>query len=303
MSASPHIAPEIDSFTPADAADLCRLVNTAIDGWPYCRAIGPELLAHWATLGPRVQPEQMLIARRAGRAVGCLHGEQRHGEHVVHFLAIDRSESGLVDALALLAHAERQARDAGMSRLRGPHWATAAFYGGYILGREPYHPHWHLGGTDAFVRAGFGVSTSAVILVAQPERLAAIEPLPAGYELGEGGYDGEFDAMPFRLVARCAGAEVATCGGRLYPRLRSARGGPVGQIGHVETSPEHRGHGLARILTTIAAHRLREAGAAELLIATGLDNLPALRAYERTGFERRHHIAEWSKPLAPPARG
>ena len=37
--------------------------------------------------------------------------------------------------------------------------------------------------------------------------------------------------------------------------------------------------------------------AAGLLIATGLDNEPALRAYERCGFQRRHFIMEWSKLL------
>ena len=43
--------------------------------------------------------------------------------------------------------------------------------------------------------------------------------------------------------------------------------------------------------------RLQEWGAAEALIATGLDNYPALRSYERAGFVRRYNINEWSKDL------
>lgn len=33
------------------------------------------------------------------------------------------------------------------------------------------------------------------------------------------------------------------------------------------------------------------------LIATGLDNKPALRAYERCGFQRHHFIMEWHRLL------
>jgi len=38
-------------------------------------------------------------------------------------------------------------------------------------------------------------------------------------------------------------------------------------------------------------------GAAQVLISTGLENTPALRAYERAGFVRRHNQNEWQKVL------
>jgi hypothetical protein len=45
-----------------------------------------------------------------------------------------------------------------------------------------------------------------------------------------------------------------------------------------------------------AEHRA-EMGAGDVLIGTGLNNLPALKAYEAVGFQRRHSINGWSKQL------
>ena len=71
----------------------------------------------------------------------------------------------------------------------------------------------------------------------------------------------------------------------------------MGQIGHVGTDAEHRGKGLSRVMVQMCLMRLREWGASEALIATGLDNFPALRSYENAGFERRYNTNEWSKTL------
>jgi ribosomal protein S18 acetylase RimI-like enzyme len=54
---------------------------------------------------------------------------------------------------------------------------------------------------------------------------------------------------------------------------------------------------LARIMSQMCLRDLQAMGASEVLIATGLDNQPALRAYEKAGFKRRYNINEWSKSL------
>ena len=51
------------------------------------------------------------------------------------------------------------------------------------------------------------------------------------------------------------------------------------------------------MMVKLCLRRLAEMGAEEVLISTGLNNPPALRAYENAGFRRRHSINEWSKDL------
>ena len=81
--------------------------------------------------------------------------------------------------------------------------------------------------------------------------------------------------------------------------MTASGGGPVGQIGNVSTEADHRGRGLARIMVKKCLQDLREMGAAETLIATSLDNFPALKSYENAGFERRYNINHWVKNLKP----
>ena len=59
--------------------------------------------------------------------------------------------------------------------------------------------------------------------------------------------------------------------------MLDADGKPTGQIGNVTTESEHRNRGLARIMVAMSLRRLAEMGGGEALIATGLDNEPALR--------------------------
>lgn len=89
-----------------------------------------------------------------------------------------------------------------------------------------------------------------------------------------------------RFAATFDGREVATCTGRLFEELAAPGGGPVGQLGLVGTDEAHRGRRLARSLVELSLQRLREWGASECILATGLDNIPALRTYENAGFER-----------------
>lgn len=284
----------IVSLSPATEADMVALVNAYTRGWPYTRPIDAGLLAHWPILGDRYQPANMLIARAGGRPLAFAHGESRGREHFVHLLAL---APGAVDAgVALLAEIERRARAAEAKGICGPTCSSGAFYGGYLLGLEPYHPHWAADATDAFVQAGFVMTQSEAFMVAD---LSADPPQfapPADYEIADANADPEFKARVFRLVALSQGKEVATCGGRLYPELRAADK-PIGQLGFVGADEAHRGKGLATALVSRSLHLLRDWGAGLVLISTGFENAPALRAYEKAGFRRKHNLNEWSKPL------
>jgi len=286
---------EVRPFSAETEPDVLWLINEYTAGWPYTRPVDAKLTAHWRTLGHRYQPDRMLIAYRDGAPRCFLHGERDHSQQFVHLLAARPGAAG--EAAALLARAEMEARRDRARRMCGPTCLSGRFYGGYILGLEPYHPHWAAEVTDAFVQAGFLMSQSEALMVADMSDSIAPRDLPPGYELGDGQADPEFGARTFRLAARAGGKAVATCGGRLYPRLLAAGGGPIGQLGFVGTEEQHRGKGLATALVARALIRLKEWGAAMVLISTGLENAPALRAYQRAGFRRKHNLNEWSKIL------
>lgn len=288
----------VRTFDDSTQGDALRLINSYIGNWPYCRAVDTGLVEHWRTLA-NYQPEEMLIAYRGREARAFLHGEFREGKRAIaHLVAMAPGAVG--EAVELLRRFEQMARQVDLQRLVGPHWATAAFYGSYILGREPYHPHWAAEGTEVFVRAGCRISHPGVILIRDMSETINVEPAPAGYEIRDAEkFTAEYDADALGFETYWQGQTVARCGARLYRKLLSPIGGPVGQLGHVGTDEAHRGKGLARIMSQIALMRLCEMGASECLIATGLDNYPALRAYERVGFQRRYNINEWSKELRP----
>ncbi len=283
------------TFSPETEPDVISLVNASTATWPYCRPLGPELLAHWRSLGPAFQPERLLIAYHSDEPRAFAHGELDRDCHYVHLLAM---VPGAIDeGVELLHDAEQQARAAGATRLCGPTCVSGKFYGGYVLGLEPYHPHWGTDATEVFVQAGFRITQSEAFMIAsRPAHLSTPTP-PTGCELVETPCEPEFQARAFRYAALYDGREVAVCGGRLYPNLPAPSGGPVGQVGPVETDEPHRNRGLATALVILTLNRLWEWGASEALVSTGLENGPALRAYEKCGFRRRHLVMEWGKEL------
>jgi len=58
-----------------------------------------------------------------------------------------------------------------------------------------------------------------------------------------------------------------------------------GEIGALHVTPEHQGKGLGRALVRAGARRLRERGAATMLLYVFCDNEPARRFYESLGGE------------------
>lgn len=282
------------SFSAEIEADALAVANNYLAGWPYTRPLDAKLVAQWKAL-PRFQPDNMWIAYRDGRPRAFLHGE-REGEAIyIHLLAL---MPGAAEECAwLLGEMEAHARGQGIRKLIGPHYRANAFYGAYVLGCEPYHPHWAIEGTEAWVRAGFRISHPAVLMVRSPAAPAAAGTAPPEYTIEECPARSEFAARAFGFRALFEGKELAHCYARLYPELKDRSGLPVGQLGHVGTDPAHQGKGLAKVMSRMCLARLREWGGGDCLIATGLDNHAALRAYEKTGFERRYNINEWSKDI------
>jgi len=283
----------IREFGPETEADAVALVNAYIAGWPYCRPVDRRLIEHWKTLGLLFQPHNMLLAYADGLPRAFLHGEARREHGFIHLLAT--APGATADGMRLVA--EFESRVVGQRALMGPSWNAAVFYAGYILGREPCQPHWASDSTRVFTRMGYRIGAPAVLMKAELAREIETEPLPEGYTLDEASFPAEFDARPFCFIARRLDEQVALCGARLYPYQPAPGGGIIGQVGHVNTQEAHRGKGLARILTKQCLHRLREWGAVESLLATSLDNYPALAAYERAGFRRWELMPVWEKTM------
>lgn len=290
---------DIIHFAPERSADLIETINASTADWPHCCPIDSDLLGYWQTSRPEYRPKGILMHYSGNRCMGILHGEQHNDTAHTHLLALRPDPAASETGLALMREWERLARQRHLRQIVSPTWRASLFYCGHILGNEPYHPHWATAATDAYLRAGFRISHPALILTCGlPRPTSTPERLAAGYEVIEVTPNPEHRAQAFGFHAMHNGVKAAHCYARLYPHLPSVPSGkPTGQIGNVTTEPDHRNRGLARILVAMALRRLTEMGAGEALIATGLDNEPALRAYERCGFERRHFIMEWSKSL------
>jgi GNAT superfamily N-acetyltransferase len=307
--------PNQRTFSEGASADVIAVVNAYTAGWAYTRPIDGALLEHWRGL-PEFQPGSILIAYRHGTPVAMLHGEIRaEGLAFVHLLAVagggkvagggnaaggakaEAKTEAKAEAQSLLEGFELSARSAGAKRIIGPSPAAAVFYGGYVLGAEPYHPHWAIESLEVYIRAGYHISQSDTLMVCDLAGEVAVDAAPEGYQVVPADVAPEFGASAFGYNGLYDGQRVAYCHARHYPLLMSPRGTAVGQIGPVGTNSSHRGKGLARVMTQMCVARLREMGAGEAILSTGLDNVPALRAYRRAGFRACYGMTEWTKDL------
>ncbi len=133
--------------------------------------------------------------------------------------------------------------------MRSPCYRAGAFYGGYICGREPYLPISAVECSEAFVRAGFTITHTAVILAMDTRDCSANLLLPRLYH----GRD-ECGARVRRSYVRVCRDERGRAGGpllcplltRVLPRRRRVDR----QVGGVWTDDSHRNRGLASVLTT-----------------------------------------------------
>ncbi|NLW49920.1 MAG: GNAT family N-acetyltransferase [Candidatus Brocadiaceae bacterium] len=286
---------ELRPFDPDRPGPEIAVVNAFTAGWPYSRPIDEALVRHWRTQ-PGFEPDLMLTAWRGGRPRAFIHGERVDAETGgILILAVPPGNAG--DGAWLLEEWGRLLSERNLKHARGPGWRSGACYGGFVIGQEPYLPSWADGAIESFIRAGYRMKPSDVILIRDLSEPIRQEAVPEGYEVIEVDTAPEYDADVFGYHAVRDGRKAAHCYARLYPHLRSPDGTLVGQIGNVTTQPEHRSRGLARIMVQMSLRRLADMGAGEALIATGLENFPALRAYERAGYRRRYLITEWMKDL------
>lgn len=283
------------AFCAETRADFMALVNGHIAGWPYSRPIDDALVDHWASLS-RFQPANVWVAYRDGRPTAAMHGEILEKLAATHILAM--RPGAVADGVWLLGEFANAARAAGRTTMYGPYWGTTEFYAGHVMAAEPCVPSWDRDGVDAFIGAGYRPLINGVWMTRDLDALPDARPAPEGYEIVPVAHR-EFGARGFGYHALFAGAKAAHCMARHYPALQAPRGGTVGQIGNVTTLEPHRGKGLAGIMVAMCLRDLRAMGAAEALIATSLDNPPALRCYERAGFRRRHHVFMWARELPP----
>jgi ribosomal protein S18 acetylase RimI-like enzyme len=102
------------------------------------------------------------------------------------------------------------------------------------------------------------------------------------YAAGDGGGIAyapfQLDDGFFRGIRR-GGELVAVAGSQVVSRNEG-----VAAIGNVFTRPDHRGHGLAQMVTSAVVAALRAAGLATVGLNVEDANMAAVQAYERIGF-------------------
>jgi len=79
--------------------------------------------------------------------------------------------------------------------------------------------------------------------------------------------------------------------------LRADEEGKPGILHMVVVSPEHRGHGLGRVLVAAVLHRFRELGYTTVALSTDDFRLPAIATYLSLGFQPKYthdsHQERW----------
>jgi hypothetical protein len=140
---------------------LLEMANAYFLGWPYTRRLDTDLVNSW-DIAYGYADCCFLLAQAHNKPVAFLHGELRQDLAIVHLLAVaDGERQAAVD---LLAEFESIAKERAIGRMVGPHGPTISYYGGYVLGFNPYHPHWAMVATDAYLLAGCEVTGAGCIL-------------------------------------------------------------------------------------------------------------------------------------------
>ncbi|WP_072687090.1 mycothiol synthase [Rhodococcus marinonascens] len=75
-----------------------------------------------------------------------------------------------------------------------------------------------------------------------------------------------------------------------WTKVHPKQGGDpaIGEVYVVAIGPDAQGRGLGRLLTLAGLHYLRDRGLGAVLLYVEGDNTPALRTYDRLGFEKFH---------------
>ncbi len=149
---------ELRTFDAGNPQAEIALVNAFTAGWPYSRPIDRALVRHWQTLAG-FRAEHMLTAWRDGEPRAFLHGEITEGDTgSIVILAV--LPECVQDGAWLLGQWEHLLAQGGLKHSRGPGARSQPFYGGFVIGREPYLPSWATGAIESFVRAGHRMGPS-----------------------------------------------------------------------------------------------------------------------------------------------
>ena len=142
---------DVRTFSGDTEGDFVETINKYISGWIYTRPVDSALVKYWQTL-KAFQKENLLVGYDTGSPIAVLHGETSNAA-LVHLLAVLPGKAA--HAAELLNIFESKIHGEGYTKIIGPHSGSQYVYGGYILGSEPYHPHWAVDATEAYVRAGW----------------------------------------------------------------------------------------------------------------------------------------------------
>jgi ribosomal protein S18 acetylase RimI-like enzyme len=274
---------------------LLEVANAHFSGWPYTRRLDKNLVNSWDSAYGYADC-CFLLAQGNNKPVAFLHGELRQDVAIVHLLAVaDGERQAAVD---LLAEFESLAKERAIGRLIGPHGPTISYYGGYVLGYNPYHPHWAMVATDAYLLAGCEVTGAGCILTMPLEARGPDFGLPKGYEMRTESVEEERATSTYKFSVVHDDRVVGYSFASYCAELPALEGGSIGHVKYVETDPEHRNKGLGRAMVSASLKAFQRHGASEAILVTSFDNAAALRTYEHVGFRRRHLILGVSKQLS-----
>jgi GNAT superfamily N-acetyltransferase len=292
---------EIRPYAPALAEDVAAVYNRGVHALPYCARLDADYLV--SQIAPRFffHPDGLLIAYRGAAPIGYAHAAlapsaDRQGENpalatvAALFLPPDEPAVGA----ALLAAAERWARDRGAERMLG--WGSGAtgypFYRGLLGGLEPVLIEGTSPALGVFRAAGYAPYVASYLLAA-PIEGPTEEPSVVGsveVTVGPRAFAERWDVDAWRghrpLIARAdvEGREVGALLFALMPRLSEQRGAGIGGIAALRVDEPFRRRGIAGLLTARARERLRAEGAREWLVACHRSNAPAIATYRKYGF-------------------
>ena len=100
-------------------------------------------------------------------------------------------------------------------------------------------------------------------------------------------YEGRED---LDLVALSSTGEIASFGVFLIDPVTL-----VGELDPVGTRASHQRRGLSKTVLCTGLHYMKSRGMKRAVVRTGVDNMPAIRAYESVGFSVVDHLYRYTK--------
>ena len=285
-------------YKPEFLEALCALYNGEGAFSPFISHLTPKLFERRIAAKAFFEPEGAILATSGGRLVGAVFATFAPSADKTH---ADLSR-GVIDGLffserhpavgdQLLGAALTYLRSRGAKSVIG--WATE---GGYPFWRDLYcgsEPVMHAGykqAYDAFSRAGFAKTQHSVAMLARVEGEGPA--LKAEYRIRNCPSPREtfwerntwLDLWPMCLEAEAEGVVAGRLGWVALPATSRRRGVRTVGIYSVVVAEAWRRRGVASALLARCFEEAKKDGAEEILLATGVENRPAIAAYHKFGF-------------------